>query len=97
MIVIIQSHADKIPDKLPDPGRLQLIEMSVTEPQEVAPSQEGSSSNIVAKEAPPPEGDDKEKNTTNGGKVEQIKLYVTKLSKKPPCPHFFLLIQFFLL
>ncbi len=64
-------YSGKTPDKLPESGRLQLIEMSVTESQGVGPSQEGSVVNVEHNE----ENSSKESlSKENDGKEEQLKL-----------------------
>jgi len=69
---------DKIPEKLPDSGRLQLIEMSPTEAQDVTPSQEGSTVNMSTIEESSVDADSKGNGTVSMEKEEQLKLYVKK-------------------
>ena len=65
-----------MPEKLPDSGRLQLIEMQVTEAQDVTPSQEGSTVNMTTTEGTSVDMDGKANDTASSGKDEQLKLYV---------------------
>ena len=62
--------------KLPDSRRLQLIEMQVTEAQDVTPSQERSTVNMTTTEGASLDMDSKANDTACSGKDEQLKLWI---------------------
>ena len=65
--------------KLPDSKRLQLIEMQVTEAQDVTPSQERSTVNMTTTEGASLDMNSKANDTASSRKDEQLKLYVESI------------------